>query len=196
MTNPIIELKGLKKSFGSKVVHDGVSLNIEKGEIIALFGGSGTGKSVALRCIIGLDKPDAGAILFHGQDISKLSETALTPIRKRIAYVFQNGALFDSMSVEDNLAYPLIEHTKINDAEIKEKIQKLLAMIGNGWQRITFACQPLGRYAKTCRPGARDYLGAGVILYDEPTAGLDPQNTKNLLELIKKLQAMGTTGIL
>jgi len=88
MTNPIIELKGLKKSFGSKVVHDGVSLNIEKGEIIALFGGSGTGKSVALRCIIGLDKPDAGAILFHGQDISKLSETALTPIRKRIGLCF------------------------------------------------------------------------------------------------------------
>jgi phospholipid/cholesterol/gamma-HCH transport system ATP-binding protein len=125
----ILELKNIKKRFKEKIVHDGLSLSLQKGEILSLFGGSGTGKSVALRCIIGLERPDAGEILFNGQDISKLSETQLIDVRKNIAYVFQNGALFDSMTVRENLAYPLVEHTTLSDAQIDERIAKMLELI-------------------------------------------------------------------
>src|SRR4051812_41504926 len=115
----ILELKNVKKRFKDKVVHDGLSFELRKGEILSLFGGSGTGKSVALRCVIGLERPDSGEILFHGRDVSQVPETNLIEVRKQIAYVFQNGALFDSMTVRDNLAYPLVEHTSLSDAEIE-----------------------------------------------------------------------------
>src|SRR4051812_20359190 len=102
-----LELKDIHKSFGSKVVHKGVSFQLYQGEILGLFGGSGTGKSVILRSIIGLEKPERGEIRFHGENIIRKDERALIPIRTQIAYVFQNGALFDSLTVEENLSYPL-----------------------------------------------------------------------------------------
>lgn len=191
----VLEMKGLRKAFDSKTVHDGLSLQVEKGEILALFGGSGTGKSVALRCIIGLEKPDAGSIFFHGQDVVKLKESQLIEVRKRVAYVFQNGALFDSMTVEDNLAYPLIEHTNLSDSQIKEKIHKLLDLIGMQGSESLLPASLSGGMQKRVGLARAIILDPEIILYDEPTAGLDPQNTKNLLELIQKLQKMGTTGI-
>src|ERR1044071_4217902 len=99
-----LEVRDLHKAFGEKKVHQGVSFDLKKGEILGLFGGSGTGKSVILRSIIGLEKPDRGQILFESQDITRLPERSLIPIRTQIAYVFQNGALFDSLTVEDNLS--------------------------------------------------------------------------------------------
>src|SRR5689334_13556143 len=102
-----LEVKNLHKSYGEKHVHQGVSFKLFKGEILGLFGGSGSGKSVILRSIIGLEKPDSGEILFENQDLTKYTERELVPIRTKIAYVFQNGALFDSLTVEENLAYPL-----------------------------------------------------------------------------------------
>ena len=116
----LLELRNIKKRFKDKQVHDGLSFDLKKGEILSLFGGSGTGKSVCLRSIIGLEHPDGGEILFRGQDISKFSEKQLFAVRNHIAYVFQNGALFDAMTVQDNLAYPLIEHTQRTDEEMTD----------------------------------------------------------------------------
>lgn len=191
----ILELKNIKKRFGDKVVHDGLSFSLQKGEILSLFGGSGTGKSVCLRSIIGLERPDAGEILFHGRDISKLTENQLIAVRKKIAYVFQNGALFDSMTVEENLAYPLIEHTNLSDEEIKKKIGDLLLLIGMQGSENLLPASLSGGMQKRVGLARSIILEPEIILYDEPTAGLDPQNTKNLLEIMDKLRSMGRTGI-
>lgn len=191
----ILELKDLKKRFKDKVVHDGLNLSLHRSEILSLFGGSGTGKSVALRSIIGLEKPDSGQILYQGQDLTRLSETKLFDVRKKIAYVFQNGALFDSMTVEENLAYPLIEHTKLSDEEITRKIHDMLDMVGMKGSENLLPASLSGGMQKRVGLARSIILGPDIILYDEPTAGLDPQNTKNLLEIMDKLRSMGTSGI-
>lgn len=191
----ILELKNLKKKFRDKIVHDGLGFSVNSGEIISLFGGSGTGKSVCLRSIIGLEHPDGGEILFHGRNICGLSENKLIEIRKKIAYVFQNGALFDSMTVEENLAYPLIEHTELNDEEIRKKIADLLALIGMQGSENLLPASLSGGMQKRVGLARAIILEPELILYDEPTAGLDPQNTKNLLEIMSKLRSMGKTGI-
>jgi len=195
MSETLLELKNIKKKFKEKQVHDGLSFDLKKGEILSLFGGSGTGKSVCLRSIIGLEHPDGGEIIFRGQDISKFSERDLFEVRNHIAYVFQNGALFDSMSVEDNLAYPLIEHTKLSDAEISDKISKMLALIGMSGSENLLPASLSGGMQKRVGLARAIILEPEVILYDEPTAGLDPQNTKNLLEIMRKIRAMGRSGI-
>ncbi len=191
----VLEMKNIKKHFGEKLVHEGLNLSLLKGEILAIFGGSGTGKSVALRSLIGLEKPDSGEILFRGHDITKLKESQLIDVRKKIAYVFQNGALFDSMTVEENLAYPLIEHTKLNDEQIREKIRALLALIGMQGSEQLLPASLSGGMQKRVGLARAIILEPEIILYDEPTAGLDPQNTIKLLELIDKLRSMGSTGI-
>lgn len=191
----VLELKDIKKRYGEKIVHDGLGFQVRKGEILSLFGGSGTGKSVALRSIIGLERPDSGEILFHGQNIARLKERQLVEIRKKIAYVFQNGALFDSMTVEENLAYLLVEHTKLSDEEIRAKIRDMLQLVGMSGSEKLLPASLSGGMQKRVGLARAIILGPEIILYDEPTAGLDPQNTKNLIEIMKKLRGMGTTGI-
>lgn len=195
MSEDIIEIRNLHKHFGDKLVHEGLSFSVKKGELLALFGGSGSGKSVALRSMIGLEKPDSGEILYKGQDIVPLKENQLIDLRRKIAYVFQNGALFDSMTVEENLAYPLIEHTNLSDDQIREKIRALLAMIGMQGSEQLLPASLSGGMQKRVGLARAIILEPEVILYDEPTAGLDPQNTLKLLELVDKLRSMGTTGI-
>jgi phospholipid/cholesterol/gamma-HCH transport system ATP-binding protein len=124
-----LSVKNLHKSFGEKQVHRGVSFDLRENEILGLFGGSGTGKSVILRSIIGLETPDAGEILFEGRDLLQLSERELFPVRTKISYVFQNGALFDSLTVEENLAYPLQAHTKLSDEETLKRVNETLELI-------------------------------------------------------------------
>src|SRR4051812_22216141 len=118
----VIEVKDFNKSFGQKAIHRGVNLTVNKGECVGLIGGSGSGKSVILRSLIGLEKPNSGQVIIYGKDIVPLGEKDLLDVRKKVAYVFQGGALFDSMTVEQNLAYPLKEHTKLSSQEIKNKI--------------------------------------------------------------------------
>ena len=113
----VIEVKGFKKKFGTKVVHRDINFRVKEGECVGLIGGSGSGKSVILRSLIGLEKADEGEILVNGENVSHLTEKQLVPLRCKAAYVFQGGALFDSMSVEDNLAYPLIEHTQLTNPD-------------------------------------------------------------------------------
>ena len=195
MSEIALEIKNIHKSFGDKVVHQGVSFSLKTGEILGLFGGSGTGKSVILRSIIGLEKPDNGEIFFEGQDISKISERKLTHVRTKIGYVFQNGALFDSLTVEENLSYPLKEHTSLSDEKIHTRVEEMLELIDMKGSNNLLPAELSGGMQKRAGMARATILEPKIILFDEPTAGLDPVNTKRLLDNILKLKAKGITGI-
>ncbi len=190
-----LQVKDIYKSFGEKKVHQGVSFELRKGEILGLFGGSGTGKSVILRSIIGLEKPDRGQILFGDVDTTRLTERQLTEVRKKIGYVFQNGALFDSLTVEENLAYPLEEHTKMTEGQIQARVNQMLELIDMKGSNSLLPAELSGGMQKRAGMARATILEPHIILFDEPTAGLDPVNTKRLLENILKLKAKGCTGI-
>ncbi len=194
-TQIALEVRDVHKAFGEKKVHSGVSFELHQGEILGLFGGSGTGKSVMLREIIGLEKPDQGSILFEGRDLTTLTEWELFPVRTKISYVFQNGALFDSLSVEENLAYPLREHTKLSEDEIHAKVERMLELIDMKNSNHLLPAELSGGMQKRAGLARAIILEPKVILFDEPTAGLDPLNTKRLLDNIKKLKERGMTGI-
>jgi phospholipid/cholesterol/gamma-HCH transport system ATP-binding protein len=190
-----LQIVDVHKSFGDKVVHSGVNINLHEGEILGLFGGSGSGKSVILRSIIGLETPDSGQILFEGTDITDLDEKALIEIRKRIGYVFQNGALFDSLTVEENLAYPLRAHTDMTDEQIHERVNEMLELVDLKGSNDLLPAELSGGMQKRAGLARATILRPRVILFDEPTAGLDPVNTKRLIQNIKKLKSQGITGI-
>lgn len=193
--NIVLDVRDLHKAFDEKQVHKGVTFSLREGEILGLFGGSGTGKSVVLRSIIGLETPDSGQILFDGKDIVGLDEDELIEIRKRIGYVFQNGALFDSLNVEENLSYPLREHTNLSEAEIETKVNEMLDLIDLKGSNLLLPAELSGGMQKRAGLARAIILDPKVILFDEPTAGLDPINTHRLIENIKKLKARGITGI-
>ncbi|MES3039368.1 MAG: ABC transporter ATP-binding protein [Bdellovibrionota bacterium] len=192
----IIEVKGFQKSFGNKMIHKDVTFYVKKGECLCLIGGSGVGKSVILRSLIGLEKPDAGRIEIHGTDIVPLSEKELIPFRKKTAYIFQGGALFDSLSVFENLAFPLREHLKLSSKEIRERVLFHLAEFGLHGTEKLYPNQLSGGMQKRVGLARGIMLEPEVILYDEPTAGLDPSNTKKIQEHILTLKAKGVTSIL
>lgn len=192
----LIQLKEFKKNFGSKEVHKGVTFSVNKGECLGLIGGSGAGKSVLLRSLIGLEKPDSGQVLFDGIEVNELDEHGLIEVRKRMAYAFQGGALFDSMTVYDNLAYPLREHTQLPESQIQEKITKLLKDFGMQGNENIYPANLSGGMQKRIGLARAIILGPEVILYDEPTAGLDPFNTHKIQELILRLKSTGVTSIL
>ena len=191
----VLEVRDVKKSFGSKKVHQGVNFNLHKGEILGLLGGSGTGKSVLLRSIIGLEKPDNGEILFEDQNIIPLDEQQLVPIRNKIGYVFQNGALFDSLSVEENLAYPLRAHTEMSEKEVKDRVNEMLKRVDMEGSNKLFPAELSGGMQKRAGLARAIILQPRIILFDEPTAGLDPVNTKRLIHNIQRLKTLGITGI-
>ncbi len=196
MVLDMIEVKNFKKSFGSKIVHKDVSFYVKKGECVGLIGGSGVGKSVILRSLIGLEKPDAGQILIDEQDITNFTEDELIPVRQKVAYVFQGGALFDSMTVYENLAYPLIEHTNLSDLEIRDRILQTLDQLGLKGNEFILPSRLSGGMQKRVGLARAIMMQPEIILYDEPTAGLDPFNTKRIQEHILKLKRKGTTSIL
>jgi phospholipid/cholesterol/gamma-HCH transport system ATP-binding protein len=192
----LIEIRNFKKSFGNKLVHSDVTFYVKKGECLGLVGGSGAGKSVILRSLIGLEKPDSGIIEIDGVDITKLNENELISVRKKVAYAFQGGALFDSQSVYDNLAYPLREHTKLSEASIRTKIVAQLTEFGLADALELFPSELSGGMQKRVGLARAMMLEPEILLYDEPTAGLDPYNTKKIQELILRLKNKGVTSIL
>lgn len=187
----ILSIQDVHKRFGKKKIHQGVTFDLKEGEILALFGGSGTGKSVVLRSMIGLEKPDAGKIIFEGHDIVSMKEDDLVEVRKKIGYVFQNGALFDSMTVEENLLYPLEAHTTLSDDETQKRVQEMLELIGLQGSEQLLPANLSGGMQKRVGTARAIILGPRIILYDEPTAGLDPFNTQRLLDLMLKIKARG-----
>lgn len=192
----VIEVKNFRKTFGNKVVHKDVSFYVRRGECLGLVGGSGVGKSVILRSLIGLEKPDSGTIEINGKNITFFSEEQLMPIRKKVAYAFQGGALFDSMTVFENLAYPLREHLRLSPKEIETKVKKILNDFSLDGTEKLYPSSLSGGMQKRVGLARAMILEPEVILYDEPTAGLDPYNTKRIQELILKLKNQGVTGIL
>jgi phospholipid/cholesterol/gamma-HCH transport system ATP-binding protein len=196
VSTPLIEVRNVSKNFGDKIVHKDICLTVNEGEILTLMGGSGSGKSVLLRCMIGLEKPDSGEILFKGKDIAKLSEDKLIEVRKEIAYVFQYGALFDSLSILENLAYPLREHTKLDEATIQKKVSESLKKVGLGGSEQLLPSDLSGGMQRRVGVARSIIMGPQVILYDEPTTGLDPYNTKQILKIIMQLRHQGATSVL
>ncbi len=192
----VIEIKNFRKSFGEKVVHEDVSFYVRKGECLGLVGGSGAGKSVILRSLIGLEKPDSGQIFINDIEVTHNKEADWLPVRKKVAYAFQGGALFDSMSVYENLAYPLVEHTKMSKVQITERIQRQLSDFGLSGTELLYPSELSGGMQKRVGLARAMMLEPEIILYDEPTAGLDPYNTKRIQELILNLKTKGVTSIL
>lgn len=192
----LVEVKNFKKSFGKKVVHKDVSFHLKPGEIVCLLGASGSGKSVFLRALIGLEKPDAGTMTYKGRSLIGLKEDDWFSIRKEIAYAFQGGALFDSFTVEENLLYPLDAHTKLSKKEKKKKITEILELLGLSGTESLLPSDLSGGMQKRAGLARSIILGPEVILYDEPTAGLDPFNTKVIQDILNDLKKRGRSGIL
>jgi phospholipid/cholesterol/gamma-HCH transport system ATP-binding protein len=185
----IIEVIEVEKGFEATPVLKGVSLELPKGETLVVMGGSGSGKTVLLRLIAGLLQPDAGQIRVFEGNIEHLSEEELLPIRRRLGYVFQGAALFDSLSVHENVAYPLREHTRLSEGEIRERVIHFLSLVGlNDTILPLLPAELSGGMRK--RVGIARALVAEpeVMLYDEPTAGLDPTNSKLVTELIVRMR--------
>ena len=192
----VIEVKNFRKCYGAKIIHDDVSFYVKKGECLGLVGGSGTGKSVLLRSLIGLEKFDSGTIHINGQEVSNLKEQDWISLRKTVAYAFQGGALFDSMTIFQNLAYPLREHLRLTKSEIENRILTQLNDFGLAGTERLYPSEISGGMQKRVGLARAMMLEPEVILYDEPTAGLDPYNTKRIQELILKLKTKGVTAIL
>lgn len=192
----ILEVKNLTKSFDGKAVHSGVTFSLKVGETIGLLGNSGTGKSVLLRSLIGLEQIDDGEIHFQQNRIDILSEKELYAVRKRISYSFQSGALFDSINVFENIAYPLFEHTKMSEKEIDQAVDEILDIVNMKDAKFLMPSDLSGGMQKRVGLARAIVARPEIILYDEPTAGLDPVNVEMVLEVMGKFKEQGLSAIL
>lgn len=185
---PIIQLQGVSKSFGRHDVLSDFSLEVLQGETMTIIGGSGTGKSVTLKLILGLMQPDRGRVLFRGQDVAAMNEAAIHAMRKQIGMVFQGAALFDSLTVRENIAYPLREHFHHAEATLSRIVAERLAMVGLPGIEAMMPADLSGGMRKRVALARAIATNPAVVLYDEPTTGLDPANTQRINRLMRDLQ--------
>ena len=186
--DPLISVRDLVQKIGPQEILRGFSLEIFQGETLVLLGKSGGGKSVFLRHLIGLMKPISGQILFEGRDIGALKERELVPIRRKIGMLFQDGALFDSMNVYDNVAFPLREHGQKSEKIVREKVHEALALVNMSGNDKKMPVNLSGGMRKRVALARAIISPPQVILYDEPTAGLDPIVSDSINRLIRRLQ--------
>lgn len=192
----MIELHAVYVAFDSHEVLRGIDLSVMNGEILTIMGGSGSGKSVLLRLIAGLIKPDRGEIRIDGTDIVPLNEGAMLSFRQRMGVVFQQAALFDSMSVADNIAYPLREHAMLDEASIQPRVAELLDIVGLPGIQEKFPAELSGGMRKRVGIARALAMKPALVLYDEPTSGLDPGNSKLISQLITQVATtFGTTSM-
>jgi phospholipid/cholesterol/gamma-HCH transport system ATP-binding protein len=194
---PFISLRGVEKSFGDKRVLRGVNLEVMEGETVVVLGASGEGKTVLLRHINGLERPDAGEVWADGKQLNALSEDQLFPLRRDIAMVFQLGALFDSLTVFGNVSYPIREHGERDEERIRHRVQEVLQMVElNADVENLFPAELSGGMKKRVALARALALEPKAVLYDEPTTGLDPIVTHKINQMIRNLQTrLGFTSV-
>ncbi len=184
----VIRVKGVYKTFGRQKVLKGINLAVERGKITVIIGKSGSGKSVLMKHLIGLLKPDKGEILVDEVDISRLDESHLNDVRKRFGMLFQEAALFDSMTVEENVAFPVREHTKLSDGEVGSLVDEKLRQVGLVGFNDKMPSELSGGMKKRVGLARALALDPEIVLFDEPTSALDPVISLTIEELIKKTQ--------
>jgi phospholipid/cholesterol/gamma-HCH transport system ATP-binding protein len=195
-SEPAIELRGVHKAFRGKPVLRGVDLEIRHGETFTILGGSGSGKSVCLKHMIGLLRPDAGRVLIEGRDITDLSEDELIDVRTHASMIFQSAALFDSLNVYENVAYPLREHRSWPEERVADRVTDCLAAVGMPGVEALMPAELSGGMRKRVGVARGIAIEPRAILYDEPTTGLDPANQRRVGELIQSLQQrLGVTSV-
>lgn len=186
----MIRFENVTKSFGKRQILKGVNLEIEKGKTTVIFGVSGGGKSTIIKHMVGLLKPDSGMIIVDGVRVDNADETTLREIRKKVGFLFQHGALFDSMNIRDNVAFPMVEHQNLTPKELEYKIDEKLTMVGLKPEIVK------SLYPEELSGGMRKRVGLArtlalepeVILYDEPTSGLDPVTSDFITQMINRLR--------
>jgi len=192
----MVELIDLHKRFGEQEVLRGVNLKIPAGKLTFIMGRSGTGKSVLLKHIIGLLRPDRGRILIDGREVTSFSDRQWQELRRRFGFLFQEGALFDSMTVAENVAFPLMEHTRLSRREIESRVEEKLAVVGLLEARDKYPSELSGGMRKRAALARALALEPEIILFDEPTTGLDPILQVSIMKLIRDTQRRyGLTGV-
>jgi phospholipid/cholesterol/gamma-HCH transport system ATP-binding protein len=193
----MIKVEGLYKELGGQPVLENISFDVSAGEIIAVMGLSGAGKTVLLKHLIGLMRPDQGRVVIDGIDIDSLNENQLLKVRCNMGYLFQEGALYDFMDVYDNVAFPLREHTKMNASEVALRVREVLKLVDLDGAESKFPSELSGGMKKRVGLARAIVLGAKVLLCDEPTSGLDPIRSRDISDLIRHVsQQIGSTTVM
>ena len=183
----MIRIEHLSKSFSGQVVLDDINFEVQKGEILVILGGSGTGKSVLLKSMMGLVRPDSGKIWIDGKEITQFSEKELLKVHKGIGYLFQEGALYDFMNVFENIAFPLQEHTDLDKPDIEAKVKKVLEVVDLAGIEGKYPSELSGGMKKRVGLARSIILGSKILFCDEPTSGLDPIRSRDISNLIRDI---------